>query len=244
MRIPEKFYELYQVESIQIQKKFYSSKNDVIWLRTYNKSGEKKNVVVKQYKHSNWNCNKEASLLRHLRGNGLAVPEVYFKSNNTIVMEHIPGETLCDRLLVLENGQGEFLRERDMIIDTLIQWVADFHRAMKLWNKRDYTKGDMALGNFIWGKSLYGIDFENSKKGIIERDVARLMVEIWTCTPQVTQWRIDFANRLLAGLKEEIPLEKDLLKLEILQETKERCHSCGGYLSPEMAEEILLTAPL
>ncbi len=227
MRIPEKFYEMYNVQSIQIQEKFYSKKNDVIWIKTYDEKGQRKDVVVKQYKQSNWSCNKEEDILKHLKEAGLAVPEVYFKSNNLIIMEHIQGEVLLDTILRQENNMTEGPRAYpNQIVWELTHWLSNFYKIMKKWSKRDYVKGDMNLRNFIYGDKLYGIDFENSRTGYMEKDVGKLSAFILTYNPEFTQYRINFTNELIMSLREVLPLNEELaiqeMRLELNEISKRR----------------------
>lgn len=224
------------------RKNFIVKKNDVIWIKTYDHQGQKKDIVVKQYKQSNWSCNKEADILTSLREEGLAVPTVYFKSNNLIIMEYIQGEVLLDTILRQENDSADTLRGySNTIVWELTQWLSDFYRAMKKWSKKDYIKGDMNLRNFIYGDKLYGIDFENSRTGNREKDIGRLSAFILTYNPAFSQFRVHFTRELLQSLQDILPIDLDAVIQELKLELNEISNRRNILYPQDQIEPIIST---
>ena len=111
----------------------------------------------------------EASILRQLRGNGVAVPEVISCEGNLLILETLPGEPLPD---VIERGGYD----PESIAVALCDWFAAFYAGAP-----GELRGDVNGRNFLWdGETMRGVDFEARCHGPLSRDAGRLAAFIET----------------------------------------------------------------
>ena len=112
----------------------------------------------------------EASVLRDLRGRGVAVPEVLGCKDGLLELEYLPGEPLPD---VMERGGYD----PDALAGALCEWFAAFYAAVPPGESR----GDVNGRNFLYdGAKIYGVDFEARAFGPPARDAGRLAAFIGT----------------------------------------------------------------
>jgi len=112
----------------------------------------------------------EASILRELRGAGVAVPEVVSCEGDLLVLEYLPGEPLPE---FIERGGVA----PEMIAAALCDWFAAFYDAVTPGECR----GDVNGRNFLWdGEKIYSVDFEERCFGPRARDAGRLAAFIET----------------------------------------------------------------
>lgn len=218
MLIPEKFYEMHEIKSINIKEKFYSKNNNVYWIQAYKEGNVSLDLAVKLYKQSRYSFNKEVDILRHLKEYGVLVPEVFYTSSNLIIMEHISGEVLLDKILNLESEDDKLPEAAYKIIYDLAHWLKSFYFAMTKWKKRLYVKEDVNLRNFIYRDRIYGIDFENCHPGVVEEDIGKLCAFILTYSPEFTPWRCKFTENLIRIFTEEMLLDTEVVIMEMRKE--------------------------
>lgn len=241
MLIPERFYEENQIKSIQINEKFYSKNNDVYFIKAYREGNIPWNLAVKFYKRSRYSFNKEVDLLRHLREYEVMVPDIYFTSNNLIIMEYIAGEIMLDRILSLEESEVTCSSEEVyQTINQLAQWLLSFYQAMRKWKKRLYVKEDVNLRNFIYSQGkIYGIDFENTHPGVIEADVGKLCAFLLTYTPEFTEWRCSFTEKLIRIFSRELLLDTEVVIRAMRKEITVIAHRRKTSYSMEVVNKII-----
>lgn len=133
----------------------------------------------------------EHRVLGEARRGGLAVPRpLALIKNKALLMEHIPGENLCDIL------NRRCLPE---YADGLAQWFAAFHCRFRRPGGRALLRGDTNLRNFILHPSggLYGIDFEEAQTGSPLEDIARICSSILNTDPMFTASKAALCRRLI-----------------------------------------------
>ncbi|MCL2494154.1 MAG: hypothetical protein FWE98_00675 [Oscillospiraceae bacterium] len=117
----------------------------------------------------------EASILRALRGAGVAVPEVIACRGNLLVLETLPGAPLPE---VIEGGGYE----PHALALALCDWFAAFYAAAPApTGAEGECRGDVNGRNFLYdGQKIYGVDFEARCHGPVSRDAGRLAAFIET----------------------------------------------------------------
>ena len=112
----------------------------------------------------------EASILRELRGRGIAVPSVIACRDTLLILEYLPGEPLPD---LIERGAYE----PQTLARALCDWFAAFYAAIPSAELR----GDVNGRNFLYdGVKIYGVDFEERCYGPRARDAGRLAAFLTT----------------------------------------------------------------
>ena len=101
--------------------------------------------------------------------NGLTVPRIIAAQDGVILMEFIQGEPLVDRI----NRTFELTT-----VETLAEWYYKYHQI------HNRIKGDPRLRNFIWNNGqIFGLDFEESRKGNWMLDIAGVGASILDTDP-------------------------------------------------------------
>jgi tRNA A-37 threonylcarbamoyl transferase component Bud32 len=115
---------------------------------------------------------------------GTNIPTIYEKDmdNNILVISYINGENLCDVI----NNNNTILIEKKRLIYYLAEWFKNFHNYFK---KLDYfyIRGDSTLRNFLLTDRIWGVDFEESRKGKPVEDIAGMCSSILTTDPIFTK---------------------------------------------------------
>jgi len=155
----------------------------------------------------------EATILRELRGAGVAVPEVVSCGGNLLILEYLPGEPLPD---VIEGGGYD----SEAIAIALCDWFAAFYAAVPAVpdGTAGELRGDVNGRNFLWdGKKIHSVDFEGRCYGSRTRDAGRLaaFIETYETCDRAEQAALsqafmrDFSERFHCGMG-EIFAERDL----------------------------------
>jgi len=166
-------------KKVVIQKKFESKKNTVAYVTIDGKPRVLKWFVpgLRPQMINEYNILKKGS-------SKLNMPTVYEldKKNNVIVMSYIIGENLCDII----NDEKTSFDEKKRLIILLANWFYDFHNFFK--KEEDFLiRGDPILRNFILSDRIWGVDFEESRKGRPVEDVAGMCASILTTNPMFTK---------------------------------------------------------
>ncbi|MBN2228154.1 MAG: hypothetical protein JW779_01090 [Candidatus Thorarchaeota archaeon] len=183
------------VESVS---RLRSKKNLVLHLIIKCNDSKHINLVAKLFISGKYDT--ELTLLKSSFQQGLTVPEVLAAQDGVILMTHISGEILVDRI----NHTFE-----PQLIDTLAKWYYKYHTIHK------QIKGDPRLRNFIChGDGIYGVDFEESRVGHWTLDIGGVSASLLDTDPIFDQrkrtlsWRLFDSYLSLIGETRTAVLEK------------------------------------
>lgn len=150
--------------------RFFPSKKNQVTLLELERGGEKFEVLAKFFVWGNpeieWETASSAGEA------GIPVPGLIRKIDNVIFMEFVPGKTL---IAMAEEDPGAFDAK------PLARWLGKFHKAFASEDGLTTLKGDVMLPNFIISEKdgrIYGLDFEESKKGRPIFEIANLAATI------------------------------------------------------------------
>ncbi|WP_312644688.1 hypothetical protein [Hydrogenoanaerobacterium sp.] len=199
---------------------FLSKRNHVYLVSTDDAHFPK--AVLKSFGGNNNGFLAERQAAQLLREHHIAVPQMLFMEEQSIVYEHIEGKVLVDYLDVLE--QPAHSDEVFGIFNLLCQWLAQCYAALESAYGREMVLGDAHLRNFIYADKIYGVDFECVKEGKKEADIAALAVFTLVYSPICTQQKYRLAAHIMACCNRYMQLDTQLIALEILRhiETVER----------------------
>jgi len=189
------------IKKFRIKERFKSKKNRVFRIEV---DGEDR--ILKIFS-SMRRLDKEYNVLRLLQDN-LSVPSIYEinRKDRFLIMEFLPGENLCD-FVNLKN------REKIRVMDRLAEWLSDFHSFFK---DKHIIRGDSILRNFIVDKEkLYGLDFEESRIGRVEEDLAEMCISILTTDEKFTDEKFRLCKFLLENYESRANLNLNYLNREI-----------------------------
>lgn len=130
--------------------------------------------------------------------------------NNVIVMSYIVGKNLCDVI----NDEKTPFNEKKNHINSLAKWFVKFHDHFKI-NDNFIIRGDATLRNFILSDRIWGVDFEESRKGKPIEDVAGICASILTTTPMFIDKKFQFCNSFIESYKKSIHWSLDNINREI-----------------------------
>jgi len=172
-----------------IQKNLKSKKNTVIYVTIKNKPRVLK-WFVPGLKN---NFENEYNFLIKAK-NKLNIPQVYEKDelNNVLILNYIMGENLCD---IINNKETSF-SEKERLMSLLSKWYYNFHNFTKKGN--EFTiHGDSNLRNFVFTDRLWGLDFEEVRKGNPSEDISDMCASILTTNPMFTKEKFKLASILI-----------------------------------------------
>ena len=185
--------------------KQFTSKRNIVTLRD--------GLVYKQVKDPRAAA-LEASILRELRGAGVAVPEVFSCEGNLLILEHLPGEPLPD---IIERGGYD----TEKMAGALCDWFAGFYAAVPPGECR----GDVNGRNFLYdGAKIYSVDFEARCHSPRTRDAGRLaaFIETYETREKASQMALsrafmkEFSERFhceMSGILAEREMEYEAMRL-------------------------------
>lgn len=154
--------------SIESAARLKSKKNVVLHLNIHSEVHKTTTSLVGKLFVSG-NFENELDKLKTSNEAGLSVPNVIGAENGVILMTFIPGDTLVN--LINRTFQPE-------ILDELALWYYRYH------NVHAMVKGDPRLRNFIWNDNrLFGLDFEESKRGHWMLDIAGIAASLLDTNP-------------------------------------------------------------
>ena len=175
------------MSEFEFLERFKSRKNRVYRVRA---NGETK--VLKIFSSSE-SLDREYQMLDLLKDR-LNVPRIHSieRRRRMLVMEFIEGKNLCDLVNSTEYDITDNLR----IIEKLARWFSDFRLLLK---DKQMVRGDSILRNFIldYKGEIYGVDFEESRKGRAEEDIAEICISILTTHPEFTEEKFELCKRFL-----------------------------------------------
>ena len=183
------------MSEFELLERFKSRKNGVYRVRV---NGETK--VLKIFSSSE-SLDREYKMLDLLKDR-LNVPRVHSidRRRGMLVMEFIEGENLCDLVnSTVEHDIADSLR----IIEKLARWFSDFHLLLK---DKQMVRGDSILRNFIldYKGEIHGVDFEESRRGRVEEDIAEICISVLTTHPEFTEEKFELCKRFLKAYSGDI----------------------------------------
>jgi len=185
----EKYRTTYQKHSFRQLK---SKKNTVAFIM-YNY----KPVVIKSYSPGFIkNMENEYKILSIVTKESfkINIPTLYNYDikNNFILMNYINGNNLCDII----NNEKIMINEKKKIMILLAEWLKDFHITFKKSNI--FTiRGDSNLRNFVYSDKIIGLDFEETRIGKPEEDIAELCSSILTTNPMFEPYKFQLCKTLI-----------------------------------------------
>jgi len=110
----------------------------------------------------------------------LNIPTILEKDeeNNVLIMSYITGENLCDII----NDEKTTFDEKNRLIILLSNWFFNFHNHFKTEDQFQ-IRGDCNLRNFILSDRIWGVDFEESRLGMVVEDIAGMCSSILSTDP-------------------------------------------------------------
>lgn len=201
----------------KIVKSFRSRKNDVRLIK-------KDNIykVMKVYPDINSErLSEELKVLEDCLSQGIPVPRVCHRTENTIILEYLKGDD-C-RTLFDDPKVDDY-----MIIDGVACWLSGFHVAFS-----ERKRGDCILSNFILTDTgLYGIDFEESTLGDQMDDLGNMCTSILRMRPSFTDTRFSQVEYFI----KKYFLERGISKVDITDHIADSLLYYGRYGS--MGDEM------
>ncbi len=218
-----------------IQKDFKSKKNTVCYVIFNGKP-----VVLKWFAPGfKKNMKTEYSVLKRCSSVvGTPVPLEVDEKNHVILMSYIIGNNLCD---IINDEKTSIDKKKDHMLN-LAKWFFKFHNHFRS-NDSFHIRGDSILRNFIFTDRIWGVDFEESRIGKPEEDIAGICSSILSTNPMFTKWKFllckefidyyeEFASWSLNDINSEIayallekiqfrPEDEDILR-EYSSKIKER----------------------
>lgn len=172
----------------RIIKQFNSKRNQVFLVE--DRSHDKPRLVVEKHMVS---TGKEKNILEQLLRHGVAVPKVLDSSANRLVLQYIPGPTLCDHLEELEDS-GVPTSYALPLVKAWCSWLQSCYSALSQgWN---VILGDVNLRNFLlFDNVVYGLDFECCSVGRVEEDLGKIIAFMLTYNPAFTAWKVELIQK-------------------------------------------------
>jgi len=207
-----------------VQKRFESKKHTVSYVLLDNQPR-----ILKWYAPG-FRTNMETEYQILQKGSSkLSIPSLLEKDteNNVLIMGYIFGRNLGD---IIDDDQVAYEEKREILL-SLSSWFAQFHTFFK-----DETgfriRGDPTVRNFLCKETVWGVDFEESRKGKPDEDIAGFCASILTLDPMFTtekfrlcktfiesytqsvEWKLEKLNDDIAyALLEKIPWRLDQEKV-------------------------------
>jgi tRNA A-37 threonylcarbamoyl transferase component Bud32 len=189
-------------DNLQIIGEFKSFKNKVYKVQTHFGNTYVLKIYSKTPNISNTSNNTksmlEANNLTNLRLKNIKTPAIIDKSSDFLILEYVPGQTIAQ---LLSNSHSPNDNTNYEWLERFAQWMADLHK-IKVKNG-SFLKGDCNLRNFIWtGKEIYGLDFEEIKKGNFREDLGEICFFLLSNSPPLTPNRIQTIEMFLKSYEE------------------------------------------
>lgn len=192
---------------VVIQKRFQSKKNTVCYVLLNNKP-----CVVKWYAPGfKKNMQTESKILKKGH-NQLCIPTLIEndEKHNVLILGYIPGDNLCDVL----HDQSTLLDEKKRLLALVAQWYAAFHKLFKT-DTSYYIHGDSILRNFVYGDRLYGVDFEESRIGERQEDIAGIATSLLTTHPMFTKEKFLLCRHFISQYEQAFGQKVSLISKDI-----------------------------
>jgi tRNA A-37 threonylcarbamoyl transferase component Bud32 len=202
-------------KNVRVQKRFESKKNTVVYALINDQPRILKWFVpgLKQ------NMNIEFTVLK--KGfSTLAIPSPFEKDteNNVLVMSYILGENVCDII----NSLHLNLDEKKKVVHLLADWFVRFHTFFKT-EENFRIRGDATLRNFLLNRGkIWGVDFEESRQGKPNEDLATLCASVLSTEPMFTNEKFQLCQTFLHAYRNAANWEIENMNTEISYALLER----------------------
>lgn len=188
-------------KNVVVQNELNSDKNTVLYVTI-----DKKPRVIKSFVPGlKKNMEKESNIYTQFKENStkIQVPFIYTvdKENNILILEYLNGKNL--RNLIKSDDTTN--QEKQQIIEMLSIWFLDFHNFFKDRKKEFLIHGEPVLQNFIFTEKIWGVDFEETRKGKPAEDIAGLCASILTTEKMFTQQKIKLCKNFLNSYTSRVP---------------------------------------
>jgi tRNA A-37 threonylcarbamoyl transferase component Bud32 len=202
-------------KGVRVQKRFESKKNTVAYVLV-----DDQPRILKWYVPGlKQNMDTEFSVLK--KGfSTLAIPSPFEKDteNNVLVMSYILGENICD---VINNTRLN-LEEKKTTVHLLADWFARFHTFFKT-EENFQIRGDATIRNFLLNRGrIWGVDFEESRKGTPSEDLATLCASLLSTEPMFTDEKFQLCQTFLDAYRTSVNWGIEKMNAEISYALLER----------------------
>ncbi len=202
-------------KTVLLQRSFESKKNTVVYV-----------VLNGQPRILKWfvpglkqNMDTEYRILK--KGfSTLAIPVPYEvdTENNVLIMSYIIGQNVCD----LINDVRTDIEEKEKVIHLLADWFVRFHTFFKTEDQYR-IRGDATLRNFLYNKGrIWGVDFEESRIGKPNEDIATLCSSFLSTDPMFTDEKFRMCLILLESYRKSAKWTVDNINAEVSYALLER----------------------
>jgi tRNA A-37 threonylcarbamoyl transferase component Bud32 len=241
MNLEQDFLDQCGITEYTCEKQFVSKKNKVHLVRAILGDGSTRSFVVKEYLDNHHSIQREADILEGLYREGISVPRLYYRGEGSIVMEYIKGSALLDVMTDAEYIAREGIDYINVkgISSHVSRWLEVFYKVAERITGEKTILWDINLRNFLVGYKLYGIDFEDCRKGAVEEDMGRLMAYIVTYEPAFTPFKIQFAREVYSALAIRVPLDSDRVMAEMEKEFDAIRERRGMKVPGDIVERIM-----
>ena len=172
-----------------IQQRFKSKKNTVAYVTLEGKPRILKWFVpgFKRQMETEYNLLKKGSSKLHM-----PFPYEVDEDSNVLIMSYIIGENLCDVI----NDEKTTASEKQRLMMLLGEWFVRFHTYFKTVNEF-HIRGDSVLRNFILADHVWGVDFEESRRGKPVEDIAGMCSSILSTDPMFTSEKFQLCKEFI-----------------------------------------------
>lgn len=213
---------------IKMMREFISRRNKVLLDR---------GIIIKKYS-SMGIAEHEEHTLNKLHTFGLKVPRVISSSSMEIQLEYIEGQTLLERLELMEKKNVGPEQQR-LLSKMLADWFLKYYQAVD-FNHTSILRGDVNCRNFIVNdQGIWGVDFEEEVTGEREKDIGRLIAYISTYEPSFTKWKFEFCHLLEAVMCRKLSLNRIKLHKYQYTEYEEMSKRRHGFKVPEALDKLI-----
>ena len=185
----------------------------------------KRNIVIRIIKEGNTyigkkfinseNYLREKEALYMLKNAGDNVPSIIKADDNILYLEDLGENTLLDWY---EESERQNTLDITVIYE-LCNWLKAFYNASFDYYNEQIILYDVNFKNFIIRENkIYGIDFEQSRKGSLSEDAGKLSAYALTYNPAMTEWKISFRNIFIEILSKKLNLTKETIITEEIKE--------------------------
>ena len=156
------------------------------------------------------------------------------EKNNVLITSYIIGENLCDII----NNEDTSINEKQRLMILLAEWFFNFHNHFKS-NNNYIIRGDSILRNFIFTDKIWGVDFEESRKGNIEEDISDICTSILTTNPMYIDEKYKLCKIYLESYSKSYMLKYENIKKEISYSLLRTMINRGEIISKEESDSLV-----
>jgi tRNA A-37 threonylcarbamoyl transferase component Bud32 len=176
-------------------------------------------AIMKVYSKQRELLNEYANL-KKISNARLNVPRVLKKTENSLILEYIPGNLVND--LVEQLNLGNWVEE-------LARWIAELHEIKH--DEMSLIKSDSNLRNFIFSDmKIYGLDFEEMRYGDPKEDLGDICFFLLTNFPSFTNQKKVMFKRFLESYAQYSDIKLDNMEYYISKSADKAMKRRSRYL--------------